>query len=499
MVLDGLRGLMSLDEQAVWENVTSQHVVDFYNTWHDALGNRAPLNITSVETTLSSQVILTDRAGSWEDTVVVELTYAQTIEYGLLDPELEQQVNEEDDISLLDEYLFLLPFRSDSFSYIAALLPALGLDNWLILDGIILGERPVAPTPAPPPSAISQTAVRTISASIVLGACLIVAFLFWDRKRKDARYRDDDESGDGGTGMGMNDYNTTDFDNAGQPVDWTNPYSDSGIGGVGAATGTAVAVAAGARGTALTGPGSRTGSGDRRTDVSDDGTGTLSEGGRGGITPAGTFTTALTGGTMSTVASSAGTTPLSSSRPSRNSGSLPPLPPSTGEHMRTSTGSSNAHTLSSNGYQYRSSSTISRPSPFASQIPHGPRQTSIADTELTDLTYSDGGYQLSDRGSDFGMSSALSVIMDDSPNSKYRSSGNGSNGPNRSGSGNIEGGSTPFSPLHIPDDEAIGLAAGLTPPSSPIASMLGLSSTEDTFDDSQLQMNGFDMQIHELE
>jgi hypothetical protein len=33
-----------------------------------------------------------------------------------------------------------------------------------------------------------------------------------------------------------------------------------------------------------------------------------------------------------------------------------------------------------------------------------------------------------------------------------------------------------FSPLHIPDEEALEMAAGLTPPASPIPSILGLSS-----------------------
>ena len=39
--------------------------------------------------------------------------------------------------------------------------------------------------------------------------------------------------------------------------------------------------------------------------------------------------------------------------------------------------------------------------------------------------------------------------------------------------------SVAFSPLHIPDEEALDLAAGLTPPSSPIPSVLGLTASDD--------------------
>jgi hypothetical protein len=36
--------------------------------------------------------------------------------------------------------------------------------------------------------------------------------------------------------------------------------------------------------------------------------------------------------------------------------------------------------------------------------------------------------------------------------------------------------SMPFSPLHIPDEEAMGMAGRLSPPSSPIPSVLDLAS-----------------------
>eukprot|EP00529_Nitzschia_sp_RCC80_P006127 CAMPEP_0113509142 /NCGR_PEP_ID=MMETSP0014_2-20120614/37405_1 /TAXON_ID=2857 /ORGANISM="Nitzschia sp." /LENGTH=970 /DNA_ID=CAMNT_0000404927 /DNA_START=178 /DNA_END=3086 /DNA_ORIENTATION=+ /assembly_acc=CAM_ASM_000159 len=519
MVLDGVPiGGLTDEQKAIWEVVTSQHVMDFHNTWTNSLWDEdgstnnettpstnppttsevnqtmldsdgdgglpndekddeipimmppstrqssptlssgsddndeslSPFEVVNVTTNLIRQDPTEDPEGTWPNTSVVRIYYTQTILYVIKNPDLIPKPPPESDDEMgdngvesaqrteyeefRDELLFILPFQTDSFDYSAALVDALDLENWVILDSC---EVDTGPTPAPTPAPVPETSRQAVawSASLVVGACIIVAFLMWDRHRKNAKYKydgdDEDDEDDDDRANNPSDYNTADFDNAGQPVDWTNPYSDP----------SAVEVRGGSRhrsrpsGAGFSAGESSVSSTERmrttrssggtpgRGGNSNYGTATFSDdGGREGALNAGTFGTI---GTLTTVMSSSGPTPQGSNRErdrisDRRSGgrgvidpNLPPLPIprfSSGgsEHVRTSTWSSANETpgTRSNGYNghTRSVSGMSRGSgAYGSPTMVGHRvdgrQTSITDTELTDLTFNDG-FNPTDRTSD---------------------------------------------------------------------------------------------------
>ncbi|KAL3893987.1 MAG: hypothetical protein SGARI_007881, partial [Bacillariaceae sp.] len=227
MVLDGLPALLEPEEVEIWQEVTSQHIIDYWTTLRIEHPEDTPLFISQVNTTLNDQFIVQEQksviGGDGDDVVVVQMMYKQDFAYGIYgdnDPPLEPEI--------LQYYLVLLPFVTNSYEYSNALVDALNLTSFVLVTQIDAGDPPT-PAPAPAPEGLSMAAVRAISASIVVGACLIVAFLLYDRKRKDSgRFPSDTDSDyDESRHARRRGMDTMEFDNAGQPVDWTNPYSDA--------------------------------------------------------------------------------------------------------------------------------------------------------------------------------------------------------------------------------------------------------------------------------
>eukprot|EP00536_Pseudo-nitzschia_multiseries_P004592 jgi/Psemu1/285199/fgenesh1_pg.77_\ len=128
--------------------------------------------------------------------ITLRITYNQTI-HGT-----STHFGDDTAVGLNDqEELFILPFVTDSFDYSVRLAEAITgwEDNWIYVEDVDPGERETsAPSEAPtqgPRLSASQTSI--ISASIVIGACLIVVFLLWDRSHKssDVRHNDHRQAG----------------------------------------------------------------------------------------------------------------------------------------------------------------------------------------------------------------------------------------------------------------------------------------------------------------
>jgi hypothetical protein len=428
MVLDGLpRELTNGQEIEIWQTVTSEHILNFWSMVTLDYPVDVPVFVSSVVTTITSQTLMEMETkslfGEGETSAMLRISYTQEFVYGLFgDNTLEPEI--------LQDYLVLLPFRTDSYEYSNALTEALNLTNLVLMREIEVGDPPV-PTmpPAPVGSSISQTAVRAISASFVVGACLIVAFLLWDRKRKDSgRFSADTESDYDDSRHGRRRcLDTLEFDNAGQPVDWTNPYNDQA-----ATTGTTTAAVVVRGGT---------GGGDTNGGTMPSGAGTTG-GMRSGATSAssregsqsGDITTApparpasirsipsVTNSPILNTVESSGLPPpfpighrvFPPSRPhSQSTGNLPPLAP-TGTAMNNTNNNNNNNGVFNGGSGRYSAGSGSTRSPFMFGSTSGInwRHTSMTDTEITDLTYSD--FQSDGRGSDVANLTHLPPISDE--------------------------------------------------------------------------------------
>lgn len=295
-----------------------------------------PVNVTHVHPPIVRSYNFTLNA---EGVGTLAIEYLQAIDYAII---TEGGFNEE----VWRGDMFLFPFEYDSQTYILDLINAFKLESWITVPyvGFEFSEIPTAaPSQAfileDSDAKISQSALRALSASIVLSAILVVAYLFWDRHRKEKLYME----------THAHDFETMEYDNAGQAMDWRNPYSPT-----------------------VTRDGSP---------VSIDGSAIPQD--RGGPT-----TQITRSSSPQTTASTviAATPPGSATaRPSGGSHGLPPLPPRDGS-QQSSSGGISSHRIT----------TTPPPLP----IDHA-RHISGADTEITDITYSDGGGGgRSDNGSD---------------------------------------------------------------------------------------------------
>jgi hypothetical protein len=292
-----------------------------------------PVNVTNVHKPIVRDYNFTVNA---DGVGVLEIEYLQAVDYAII---TEAKINEEE----WRNKVFLYPFQYDSQSYILDLINAFQLENWVTVEYVDFQPSEI-PTPAPIETSTSAKSLqapvlRALSASILLSAVIIVAFLFWDRHRKEKLYME----------THAHDFETMEYDNAGQAMDWRNPYSPT-----------------------VTRDGSP---------ISNDGSAIAQD--RAGLT-----TQVTRSSSPQTTASTviAATPPGSATtRPSGGSHSLPPLPPKDSSQQSSSVGIG-GHRIT----------TTPPPIP----LDHA-RHISGADTEITDLTYSDGGGGgRSDNGSD---------------------------------------------------------------------------------------------------
>ena len=172
MELEGVSEKLDSTRQSEWENITSDHVFTFYQKYNDVGPGVIPVNVSSVNTTIRKQSFYNG---------VLEIEYNQTIVLGRYRPA------EDEDL------IFVTPFEENSQDYVISLMTAWDLNYVLVVQSVMVGQETLAPTSMPSsPASLRPTkeseigtgALTGISVSIVLGACLVVGFLFWSKKSK---------------------------------------------------------------------------------------------------------------------------------------------------------------------------------------------------------------------------------------------------------------------------------------------------------------------------
>jgi len=259
MVLYNVPAPLGIDDGLLWENITENHILRFFAETHAQAPGLLNFNVSAAYDTIisrqtftifptapsSTTTMTTSPASTGEDDSSdpsssssvstspptsqtpplgrLELEYSQTIDYVLFVPV--ETTNED----VIRHRVFTLPFENDAGSYILDMVEAFGYDTWIELQDLNAGPT-MAPTVSPPVveeddddksfgngfTGLSPTAVRSISASVVLAAILIVAVLFWDRHRRENMYKENHHARDL--------LETMEHDNAGNAGDWKNPF-----------------------------------------------------------------------------------------------------------------------------------------------------------------------------------------------------------------------------------------------------------------------------------
>eukprot|EP00537_Pseudo-nitzschia_pungens_P004758 CAMPEP_0172377288 /NCGR_PEP_ID=MMETSP1060-20121228/68829_1 /TAXON_ID=37318 /ORGANISM="Pseudo-nitzschia pungens, Strain cf. cingulata" /LENGTH=933 /DNA_ID=CAMNT_0013104969 /DNA_START=122 /DNA_END=2923 /DNA_ORIENTATION=- len=219
---------LSDDERQIWESVTDDHVKNFYQKSAETFPDDWPMKNIGVKTYIVGEIFATETmdydtdddattesqpekqtstpapvfleddnpaaavdAAEPDRTFELKITYNQTITAEFTDRD--GKLNDHED-------LFVLPFSTDSFTYSVQLKDAMGWQNRFHIE-IEGGERETAPPTGGPTKPPRLTTAQTIaiSASIVMGACLIVVFLLWDRTQKGDGRNNDPASPDAGS------------------------------------------------------------------------------------------------------------------------------------------------------------------------------------------------------------------------------------------------------------------------------------------------------------
>ena len=175
MILEG----KDLDQVTIqrnrWQDITSQHVLRFYQRYHQLVPGALPINVTDVDTTFqkSTAYSKSDNPNSPNNNnniTLLEIEYQQTITLGQYRP-LEE-----------DNWIWSTPFEENSQDYVLELIEAWDLDSILIMKSVTVGIHSPSAPPVTNQEGISTGGLVGISVSIVLSACLIVGFLFWNSK-----------------------------------------------------------------------------------------------------------------------------------------------------------------------------------------------------------------------------------------------------------------------------------------------------------------------------
>jgi hypothetical protein len=163
MMIEGIPRTLDMTQLELWQNITSDHVFDYYQKYNDFEAGIIPVNVSSVNTTFKQQLLR-------QNDGILEIEYEQTIVLGRYRP-----IENED-------MLFVVPFVDNTQDYVIDLLTLLDLESIITLKSVIVGKSLTASQEQQ--DGISSVALTGISISIVLTACFIVIFLFWKRERK---------------------------------------------------------------------------------------------------------------------------------------------------------------------------------------------------------------------------------------------------------------------------------------------------------------------------
>ena len=241
MVLHNVPAPLGVEEGRLWENITEYHVLRFYADVQRTVPGFLNFNVSAVsDTVIRKQTFTayhtapeasvtpdTGTATSTTDSATddssapalpsqtlgqLELEYSQTIDYVIFVPL--ESVNED----MIRHRVFTLPFQNDAQDYIFDLVAAFNYSHWIDFQ-VINAEPTTAPTESPRPPFDGSTnlprwAVPTISVGVVMAAILIVAILFWERHRREQDKATRDRVM----------LETLEHDNAGNAGDWRNPF-----------------------------------------------------------------------------------------------------------------------------------------------------------------------------------------------------------------------------------------------------------------------------------
>lgn len=186
-------------------------MIEYYKKVNKTYSDVWSINVVDAGTTLISQrIIITEEKEEVDDlptsrqdlqqivtptiaspeapgTRMLEITYDQWVTY--------HEGNITKGADLHDRNFFVLPFSTDSFDYSETLNLAMNWSNWVIVQAIIVRKQEDDPLVGRI-SRLNTTQTLVIAASIVLGACLIVLFLLWERNHKvDANAATNDQTG----------------------------------------------------------------------------------------------------------------------------------------------------------------------------------------------------------------------------------------------------------------------------------------------------------------
>ena len=165
MILENVPNELDDDKLGrIWQNITSRHIMNYYQKVDREYPTHWLFNLNSVRTRKSR--IEADGPGGRPDRLTI--TYDQWLYFE----------SEEEDPGI--DQLFELPFASDSFEYSVNLTHAM---NWSSL--IIVKFDPGESEKSQSQDGLSRLQSILVSVAIVVGSCLIVLFLLWERKQKE--------------------------------------------------------------------------------------------------------------------------------------------------------------------------------------------------------------------------------------------------------------------------------------------------------------------------
>jgi hypothetical protein len=263
MVLRNVPAPLNVEDAELWENITEHHILRYFAEIHRHAPGVLTYNVSNAYDTIIRKQTFTALAHTPTTTTAtatadegetnnnddddvddddtyaqdssptasasplpqplgqLELEYSQTIDYVVFGSS--ENVNED----VVSHQVFLSPFENDAQAYILDLIVVFDLDNWIELHDINAGptNSPTsAPTVARPftpaddntdGDGLTNGAVWAISVSIVMAAILVVAFLFWDRHYQENLFK---------ANHARDLFETMEYDNAGNAGDWRNPF-----------------------------------------------------------------------------------------------------------------------------------------------------------------------------------------------------------------------------------------------------------------------------------